>query len=95
MDNLIEKQFSNCELTGLPTHLKHRGHWISHHFIKGGDEIYKKYKDSHPEMTIEDAVDIFISAMSYRAINGEEKMDIEHLKHKGTLWNKIKNKLNL
>ena len=74
-----------CVLTGLPTHFKFKGEWISLAFLTAGKKLYEKYKQTDPDLTLEKAVETVISAQVYRVTNGEDRMEGQFLKGK-TLW---------
>jgi hypothetical protein len=88
---LAERNEGRCIYTDLPTHFKHRGEWTSEHFLLAGRKLWVRFKDTEPDFTVEKAIDVIISAQSYRVVYGEDKMDKKHLK--GGLWNKLKSLL--
>ena len=85
----LEKE-GQCIYTGLDTHFKHRGCYTSQHFLLAGRKLWLKFKDSEPDLTLEDAIDIIISAQSYRVMFGEGKMEVSEVRKEGETWkNKV------
>lgn len=74
-----------CVYTDLETSYKHRGVWASEHFLIAGKKLYDRYHESDPKMTMDSATDIIISALSYRIIHGEDKMNPKDIRG-GEKW---------
>lgn len=79
-----------CIYTAIDTSFKHRGEWTSEHFLLAGGKLFMRFKDSEPDLTFDKAVDVIISAQSYRVIFGEKEMDVNSLKEKVTWSQKVK-----
>lgn len=79
-----------CVFSGLPTHYKYQGNWVSEHFLIGANKLLQEFGASDPSLTFDKAMEILMGAQIYRNHFGEEKMEVETLKEQRSWKSKLK-----